>query len=68
MAVPALCALEPDEATLVTLARRGNVGARERLYRMHLPALSRRVRFLVRDAAEAEDLVQEAFAAAFDSL
>ncbi|NMC72515.1 MAG: RNA polymerase sigma factor [Myxococcales bacterium] len=68
MAVPVVGAFELDETALVALAREGDAGARERLYRMHLAGLSRRVRFLVRDAAEAEDLVQETFAAAFHSL
>lgn len=68
MALPAAGAFGVDESALLTLARAGDARAREQLYRAHLAGLSRRVRFLVRDAAEAEDLVQETFAAAFTSL
>lgn len=68
MAAPVADAFDLDEASLVALARQGDAGARERLYRAHWAGLSRRVRFLVRDAAEAEDLAQETFAAAFASL
>ncbi|MBI5490454.1 MAG: RNA polymerase sigma factor [Deltaproteobacteria bacterium] len=57
-----------DEATQVALARGGDARARESLYRIHVGDLLRRARFLVRDAAEAEDLAQETFAAAFTSL
>ena len=68
MAIRALGVLEIDEATQVALARGGDVRARESLYRTHAADLMRRSRFLVRDPAEAEDLVQETFAAAFTSL
>jgi RNA polymerase sigma-70 factor (ECF subfamily) len=68
MALPADGVFGVDESALLTLARAGDARAREQLYRSHLAGLSRRVRFLVRDAAEAEDLVQETFAAAFTSL
>ena len=68
MAIRALGVLGIDEATQVALARGGDVRARESLYRTHAADLMRRSRFLVRDPAEAEDLVQETFAAAFTSL
>jgi RNA polymerase sigma-70 factor (ECF subfamily) len=68
MAIPMVGALAADETTLVAAARSGDVRARESLYRAHVAALARRARYLVHDAAEAEDLVQEAFAAAFTSL
>ncbi|MBI5502605.1 MAG: RNA polymerase sigma factor [Deltaproteobacteria bacterium] len=68
MAIRAYGVLGVDEATQIALARGGDVRARESLYRTHLGDLLRRARFLVRDATEAEDLVQETFAAAFTSL
>jgi RNA polymerase sigma-70 factor, ECF subfamily len=68
MAIPAIGVPAVDESVLVGLARAGDARARESLYRVHAAALSRWVRFLVHDAGEAEDLVQETFAAAFTSL
>ena len=68
MVIPLAGAIPLDETALVAMARDGDARARESLYRSHLAELSRRARFLVRDAAEAEDLVQDTFAAAFTSL
>jgi RNA polymerase sigma-70 factor (ECF subfamily) len=68
MAVPVSGAFPLDEAALVVMARGGDARARESLYRSHVTDLVRRVRYLVHDAADAEDLVQETFAAAFGSL
>jgi RNA polymerase sigma-70 factor (ECF subfamily) len=68
MAVPVAGVLVVGEAEQIALARRGDARAREQLYRAHVAHLARHVRFLVHDAAEAEDLVQETFAAAFASL
>lgn len=56
------------EAECLALARRGDAAARERLYVSTVRVLLRHARVLLRDPAEAEDLVQDAFAAAFGSL
>jgi RNA polymerase sigma-70 factor (ECF subfamily) len=61
-------AVEDAEAGLVARARAGDAGALEALYRAHVGELSRHARHLVHGRAEAEDLVQEAFVAAFESL
>jgi len=66
--LPADAVLEDAEARRIALARNGDAGALESLYRTHVAALSRHACHLVHGKAEAEDLVQETFAAAFESL
>nr|HEX4313491.1 sigma-70 family RNA polymerase sigma factor [Kofleriaceae bacterium] len=67
---------KPDAATLLAEAaerdadadleacRRGDRGAQERVLRAHAPMLARLIGRLVRDRAEAEDLLQSTFAGA----
>ncbi len=54
--------------TLVERARDGDTRAWARLYQTHFDRLFRRVHYQVGNAAVAEDLVQESFAAALSSL
>lgn len=68
MVVPLPMLLPEDETAWVDAARRGEAAARDRLYRRHRPRLWRHARLLLHDPADAEDLVQDAFAAAFASL
>ncbi len=60
--------VEDAEARLVARARTGDGAALESLYRAHVVELARHARHLVHGRAEAEDLVQETFVAAFESL
>ncbi|HEY1230176.1 MAG TPA: RNA polymerase sigma factor [Ramlibacter sp.] len=62
-ALPAL-----DEAGLVDRVRAGDAAAFETLMRRYNHRLYRAARSLLRDAAEAEDAVQEAYLAAYRSL
>lgn len=62
-AMPAL-----DEASLVARVREGDPRAFEALMRRHNRRLYRAARSLLRDAADAEDAVQEAYLAAYRSL
>lgn len=57
-----------DEATLVARVRAGDPRAFEALMRRHNRRLYRAARSLLRDAADAEDAVQEAYLAAYRSL
>jgi RNA polymerase sigma-70 factor (ECF subfamily) len=57
-----------DEAGLVDRVRAGDPAAFEALMRRHNRRLYRAARSLLRDAAEAEDAVQEAYLAAYRSL
>jgi RNA polymerase sigma-70 factor, ECF subfamily len=56
------------ERALVRAAQRGDQAALEALFRAHWPALYRAAWFVVRDAAAAEDIAQEAFLAAVAAL
>jgi RNA polymerase sigma-70 factor (ECF subfamily) len=60
--------VEDAEAKLIARARTGDAAALESLYRAHVDELARHARHLVHGKADAEDLVQEAFVAAFESL
>jgi RNA polymerase sigma-70 factor (ECF subfamily) len=66
-AAPPSASSEQDRA-LVEAALRGDQRAYERLVAKYRDALRRHVGRLVRDAAEVDDLVQEAFIKAFASL
>ena len=57
-----------DEARLVAAAAAGDVRAFERLYRRHAPRVHGLCLRLTRNAATAEDCVQEAFVAAWKAL
>ena len=58
----------PDEADLVERARKGDHGAYETLVRNHEQAAFRVAFAIVRSAADAEDVAQEAFVKAYRSL
>ncbi|MGZ5178956.1 MAG: RNA polymerase sigma factor [Ramlibacter sp.] len=57
-----------DDGSLVSRVRAGDAAAFELLMRRHNRRLYRAARSLLRDAAEAEDVVQEAYLAAYRSL
>ena len=57
-----------DDAPLVVRARSGDVDAFGRLVRRHERGARALARSLVRDAAEAEDLAQDAFVRAYENL
>lgn len=57
-----------DEATLIALALEGNQAAVRMIVRRHNSRLHRVARSVVRDQAEAEDVVQEAYLRAFSRL
>jgi RNA polymerase sigma-70 factor, ECF subfamily len=66
-------ALDPDRHTtadrkLVRAAQAGDAEALEQLFRRHWPAAYRAAFLVVRDAAAAEDIAQEAFLAAIRAL
>src|SRR5689334_25313553 len=61
-------ALSTDEADLVARARTGDAGAVRLIIRQHNQRLYRIARSIVRDDAEAEDVLQEAYARAFTNL
>ena len=56
---------EADDAALVARIVAGDVAAFERLMRLHNTALFRAARAIVRDDADAEDVLQEAYLAAY---
>lgn len=56
------------DAALVRAAQAGSVDAVEELFRRHWPAAHRAAWLVVRDAAAAEDIAQEAFLSALRSL
>jgi RNA polymerase sigma-70 factor (ECF subfamily) len=56
------------EAELLERARRGDPGAFERIYRIHVDRVMALARHLLRDRAAAEDAVQETFLQAFRGL
>lgn len=58
----------PDEADLVSRAARGEEGAVRTIMQTHNRRLYRVARSIVRDGAEAEDVLQEAYLHAFRSL
>src|SRR5216684_5013445 len=65
---PRIDASSADEATLVARAQRGDLVAYEELVRQY-EAVAFRVAYLVlRDAAEAQDMAQEAFVRAYRAL
>ena len=64
----AVLSTAPDEADLVPRARHGDRWAQEALYRRHAPAVWRTAVRLLRREADAEDVVQDAFIAAFKKL
>jgi RNA polymerase sigma-70 factor (ECF subfamily) len=57
-----------DERALVKAAQGGSEAAVEELFRLHWPRTHRAAYLIVRDAAAAEDIAQEAFLAAIRSL
>ena len=58
----------PTEAQLLAMARAGDAGALERIMRKHNRVLFRTARAILRDDAEAEDVVQETYLRAFPAL
>ena len=58
----------PAETDLVAMAARGDVRAFERLMRQHNRTMFRTARAILRDDAEAEDALQEAYLQAYRSL
>ncbi|MFA7593399.1 MAG: RNA polymerase sigma factor [Thiohalobacteraceae bacterium] len=62
---PAVAADVPDDATLVAQVRGGDLHAFELLMRRHNRRMFRTARSVVRDADEAEDIVQEAYVRAW---
>jgi RNA polymerase sigma-70 factor (ECF subfamily) len=64
----AQAAARADDAALVDRVRAGDAAAFELLMRRHNRRLYRTARSLLRDAAEAEDAVQEAYLSAYRSL
>lgn len=64
----ALLAASADDAALLDRMRAGDAAAFELLMRRHNRRLYRTARSLLRDGAEAEDAVQEAYLAAYRSL
>lgn len=66
--LPRAASAAPSDTALVVAARAGEDWAREALYRRHVPAVhGLAFRLLGRDA-DVDDLVQDAFVAAFSSL
>ena len=59
---------DADDAALVARIVGGDVAAFERLMRLHNTALFRAARAIVRDDADAEDVLQEAYLAAYRHL
>jgi RNA polymerase sigma factor (sigma-70 family) len=68
LAQHAVAAAAPDDASLVARIVAGDRGAFEQLMRLHNPALFRAARAIVRDDADAEDVLQEAYLAAYRHL
>src|SRR4051795_10383757 len=63
-----LASARRGERTLVRAAQAGDAEALEQLFRRHWPAAHRAAYLVVRDAAAAEDIAQEAFLAAVRAL
>jgi RNA polymerase sigma factor (sigma-70 family) len=59
---------EPSDAELITAVRSGDLEAFGLLYRRHLGAAQRLARQITRSAAEADDLVADAFSKMLDAL
>lgn len=66
--VAVTAATRRSDAALVRAAQRGSADAVEALFERHWPALHRAAFLVVRDAAAAEDIAQEAFLAALRAL
>lgn len=56
------------DVELVARARAGDLRARELIYRHHVQVVARTARRLLRERADAEDVVQETFVIAFEQL
>jgi RNA polymerase sigma-70 factor (ECF subfamily) len=67
-AVLALPTAEPHDVELVARAMTGEAWAHEAIYRRHVQRVARVARRLLRDTAEVDDVVQETFLIAFESL
>ncbi|MEU8759698.1 sigma-70 family RNA polymerase sigma factor [Streptomyces sp. NPDC048659] len=65
---PTRCGTGPDDTLLVERAREGDEEAFETLVRRHAPTLLRLARRMLSDAAEAEDVVQDALVSAWRRL
>jgi RNA polymerase sigma-70 factor (ECF subfamily) len=61
-------AARASERALVTAAQDGSTSAMEELFRRHWPNTHRAAYLIVRDAAAAEDIAQEAFLSALSAL
>jgi RNA polymerase sigma-70 factor (ECF subfamily) len=66
--VAVIAATRRSDAALVRAAQRGSADAVEALFERHWPALHHAAFLVVRDAAAAEDIAQEAFLAALRAL
>ncbi len=66
--VVALPRAEPDDVELVTRAREGSVWAHEAIYRRYVQRVARVAQQLLRDDAEIDDVVQETFLIAFETI
>jgi RNA polymerase sigma-70 factor (ECF subfamily) len=66
--IDATASVAVDDAELVTRAREGDGWAEEMIYRRHVGAVASTARRLLRDPAEAADVVQETFLIAFEKL
>ena len=66
--IVALPRAEPDDVELVRRARTGEVWAHEAIYRRYVQRVARVGQQLLRDAADVDDIVQETFLIAFETI
>ena len=66
--IVALPRAEPDDVELVTRAKAGEVWAHEAIYRRYVQRVARVGQQLLRDPADVDDIVQETFLIAFETI